>query len=577
MSESVSKDDKYAKITELARRRGFFWPSYEIYGGVAGFYDLGPLGSLLKNNIIQLWREYFIYMHSDLVVEIETPVITPKVVFEASGHLQHFTDPIVECLKCGRKFRADQLIEEVTGIKVEGKPVGELTEIIRSKGIRCPVCNGELSDVKLFNLLFQTYIGPYTQNIAFLRPETAQGMFVNFKRVHTVMREKLPLGIAQIGRVARNEISPRQGMFRLREFTIAEIEFFYDPEEPGEPPFSRFDSTLRILTAEAKVKGGDVLVIKAEEAVEEGVIKSPWLAYWMVVSKEFIKELGVKENEMMFEEKLPHERAHYATQTFDQLVKVSKWGWIEVSGHAYRGDYDLSGHIKYSGQDLTVFKRFKEPKVIKKKVVKVNKAVIGRLFKSEAGMVLKIIQGLSPDEVESMLSKLGGDYIEIEGYKIPKDAVNVEVTEEKVFGKRFVPHVAEPSFGVERLMIVTLDKAYHEEADRVVLKLPVKLAPIKVAVYPLLTKEPLVKVAKEIYYDILKNVIPAIYDDSGSIGRRYARADEIGVPYAVTIDYQTLEDGTVTIRFRDSKRQIRVSRDELIRRIKEFIERSEVK
>ncbi len=577
MSESVSKDDKYAKITELARRRGFFWPSYEIYGGVAGFYDLGPLGSLLKNNIIQLWREYFIYMHSDLVVEIETPVITPKVVFEASGHLQHFTDPIVECLKCGRKFRADQLIEEVTGIKVEGKPVGELTEIIRSKGIKCPVCNGELSDVKLFNLLFQTYIGPYTQNIAFLRPETAQGMFVNFKRVHTVMREKLPLGIAQIGRVARNEISPRQGMFRLREFTIAEIEFFYDPEEPGEPPFSRFDSTLRILTAEAKVKGGDVLVIKAEEAVEEGVIKSPWLAYWMVVSKEFIKELGVKENEMMFEEKLPHERAHYATQTFDQLVKVSKWGWIEVSGHAYRGDYDLSGHIKYSGQDLTVFKRFKEPKVIKKKVVKVNKAVIGRLFKSEAGMVLKIIQGLSPDEVESMLSKLGGDYIEIEGYKIPKDAVNVEVTEEKVFGKRFVPHVAEPSFGVERLMIVTLDKAYHEEADRVVLKLPVKLAPIKVAVYPLLTKEPLVKVAKEIYYDILKNVIPAIYDDSGSIGRRYARADEIGVPYAVTIDYQTLEDGTVTIRFRDSKRQIRVSRDELIRRIKEFIERSEVK
>ncbi len=577
MSESLSKDDRYTKITELAKRRGFFWPSYEIYGGVAGFYDLGPLGSLLKNNIIQLWREYFIYMHSDLVVEIETPVITPKVVFEASGHLQHFTDPIVECLKCGRKFRADQLIEEVTGAKVEGKPVSELTEIIRSKGIKCPVCNGELSDVKLFNLLFQTYIGPYTQNIAFLRPETAQGMFVNFKRVHTVMREKLPLGIAQIGRVARNEISPRQGMFRLREFTIAEIEFFYDPEEPGEPPFSRFDSTLRILTAEAKVRGGDALVIRAEEAIEEGVIKSPWLAYWMVVSKEFIKELGVKENEMMFEEKLPHERAHYATQTFDQLVKVSKWGWIEVSGHAYRGDYDLSGHIKYSGQDLTVFKRFKEPKIIKRKVVKVNKAIIGRLFKSEAGRVLKVIQGLSPDEVERMLSKLGGDYIEIEGYKIPKDALSVEVTEEKVFGKRFVPHVAEPSFGVERLMIVALDKAYHEEADRVVLKLPVKLAPIKVAVYPLLTKEPLVKVAKEIYYSILKNAIPAIYDDSGSIGRRYARADEIGVPYAVTIDYQTLEDGTVTIRFRDSKRQIRVSKDELIKRIKEFMERSEVK
>ncbi len=572
-----NSSDKYTKIVELARRRGFFWPSYEIYGGVAGFYDLGPLGAALKNNIIQLWREYFIVRHSDIVVEIETPVITPKVVFEASGHLQHFTDPIVECLRCGRKFRADQLIEEVVGIKAEGKPVSELTEIIRSKGIKCPVCGGDLSDVKLFNLLFQTFIGPYTQNVAFLRPETAQGMFVNFKRVHTVMREKLPLGIAQIGRVARNEISPRQGMFRLREFTIAEMEFFYDPEEPGEPPYERFDSRLRILTAEAKVKGDDAIDIKAEEAVEEGIIKSPWLAYWMVVSKEFVKALGVSYSEMMFEEKLPHERAHYATQTFDQLVKVSRWGWIEVSGHAYRGDYDLSGHIKYSGQDLSVFKRFKEPKVIRRKVVKVNKAVIGKMFKSEAPNVLRVISETPPEVIEELISNSQSNYLVLRNYRVPKEALSVETIEEKISGKKFVPHVAEPSFGVERLILVALEKAYHEEEGRVVLKLPVRLAPIKVAVLPLLTKEPLVSVAKEVYEEVLSSSIPAIYDEAGSIGRRYARADEVGVPYAVTIDYQTLEDGTVTIRFRDSRRQVRVHRKELISKLRELMGRSEVK
>jgi len=354
--------DRYEKVVELARKRGFFWPSFEIYGGVAGFYDLGPLGTLLKNSIAQLWREYFVVRHMDMVVEIETPVITPKAVFEASGHLEHFTDPIVECLSCGRKFRADQLVEEVCGVRVEGLSTDELTKILREKGVKCPVCGGELSDVRTFNLLFQTYIGPYTQDTAFLRPEAAQGMFTSFKRVFTAMRERLPLGIAQVGRVARNEISPRQGMVRLREFTIMEVEFFFDPEEPGEPPFNRFGGRLRILTAGDKVEGrGEPEAYGVEEAVEEGVVKSPWLAYWMAVSRDFVKELGVPESDMFFEEKLPHERAHYATQTFDQMVKVSRWGWVEVSGHAYRGDYDLSRHMKFSGRDLTVFKRLRSP------------------------------------------------------------------------------------------------------------------------------------------------------------------------------------------------------------------------
>jgi len=563
--------DKYEKIVELAKRRGFFWPSFEIYGGVAGFYDLGPLGTLLKNNIVQLWREFFIIRHMDMVVEIETPVITPKVVFEASGHLQHFTDPIVECTSCKRKFRADQLIEEALKIKAEGRSVEELTKIIRDNNIRCPSCGGDLGEVRVFNLLFQTFIGPYTQNTAFLRPEAAQGMFTSFKRVHTVMRERLPLGIAQIGRVARNEISPRQGMVRLREFTIMEVEFFFDPEEPGDPPFSRFEGKLRILTADAKIKGEErPEAYGVEEAVQEGVVKNSWLAYWMTVAREYIKALGVPEEHMYFEEKLPHERAHYATQTFDQLVKISRWGWIEVSGHAYRGDYDLLGHMKYSGQDLTVFKKFEEPIIRKVEKVFVNKAVIGRLFKEKSAEVLKLLGGISIDLIKKALAE-GKENIEVNGFKVPLSAIKIKLIEEKVAGRRFIPHVVEPSFGAERLVLVILDHAYTEEEGRIVLKIPPQIAPIKLAIFPLVTKEPLVSIAKKVYYNALAEGIPAVYDDSGSIGRRYARADEVGIPYAVTVDYQTLEDKTVTIRERDTRAQVRVNLSEVTNKIKKLI------
>ncbi|MCD6324416.1 MAG: glycine--tRNA ligase [Desulfurococcales archaeon] len=557
---------------DLAKRRGFFWPSFEIYGGVSGFYDLGPLGSMLKENIRRLWLEYFVVKHSDMAVAIETPMVTPEVVFKASGHLESFTDPIVQCGKCGRVFRADQLIESATGRKVEGLTPEELTRIIKEEGIKCPVCGGELGEVRLFNLLFQTYIGPYKRDVGYLRPEAAQGMFTSFKRVFTVMRQSLPLGIAQIGRVARNEISPRQGMIRLREFTIMEMEFFYDPEEPGEPPYRRFGGKLRILTAEQRVRGDEKpITVSPKEAVEEGIVKNPWLAYWMLVSKEFVKELGVAENETFFEEKLPEERAHYATQTFDQLVKVSRWGWVEVSGHAYRGDYDLSRHMKFSGKDLTVYKRFDEEKVEVREVVKYDKALIGKLFKSESRKVIEIITKLSPDQVKKLKSS-GKEVLEVEGFSIPSSAVWVEEVKEKVTGRKFIPHVVEPSFGAERLVFVALDKSFVEDGERTYLKLPPRIAPIKVAVFPLLSKPELISKAREVFNALLSSGIPSTYDESGSIGRRYARADEVGIPYAVTVDYQTLQDSTVTLRFRDTKEQVRIEVSEVPTKVRELIE-----
>ena len=567
--------DLYEKIVELAKRRGFFWPSYEIYGGVAGFYDLGPLGARLHQKIIELWREYFIHRHQDLVVEIETPIIGPEIVYKASGHLEHFTDPIVECLKCGRKYRADHLIEEKLGIKTEGLSPQELTRIIREHDLRCPVCGGPLSEVKLFNLLFRTTIGPYSSNIGYLRPETAQGMFVSFKRVYEAMRHRLPIGIAQIGRVARNEISPRQGMMRLREFTIMEFEFFFDPENPREgldeylPRVA--DTKLRILTAEARERGEEKPEeYSVEEAINEGVVRVPWMAYWMAIARDFVMALGVPYENMFFEEKLPHERAHYAQQVFDQLVKVSRWGWVEVSGHAYRTDYDLSRHMKYSGHDLTVFRPYPQPRVVKVKKVIVDKAWVGRTYRSDAPRVFELLSRLSPEEVERMLRERGK--VVVEGYEIPGDRVRIVEVEEKVSGRRFVPHVVEPSFGSERLLYVTLEYAYREREGRVVLSIPRRLAPIEVAVFPLVRDERLVEKARNVKRMLQDAGFYVYYDDDGSIGRRYARADEIGVPVAVTIDYQSLEDDTVTLRDRDTWRQVRVETARLVEAVRRFLE-----
>ena len=569
----MPEGDKYQKIMELARRRGFFWPSYEIYGGVAGFYDLGPYGVLLKNRIIEKWRRFFIRDHSNYVVEIESPIIGPARVYEASGHVESFTDPIVTCLKCGRKFRADHLIEEKLGIDAEGLSPEEMTRIIREHDLRCPVCGGPLSEVKLFNLLFKTQIGPYEGNTGYLRPELAQGMFVSFKRVLETMRNRIPLGIAQVGRVGRNEISPRQAMMRLREFTIMEMEYFIDPEDPwGSCPFfdRLADETLRIRTYKMKVEGKGPVEVTVSEAVDKGMIMHPCLAYWMGVAKRFVESIGVPEDNMFFDEKGPHERAHYSSQTFDQMVKVSRWGWVEVSGHSYRGDYDLSRHMKYSGADLTVFKPYEKPVKVKVKKVMVNRAVIGRLYRSEAPKVLELASKIPEEEL--LKAKERGEPVEVEGYKIPPDAIIIVEREEKITGKKYVPHVVEPSFGTDRVVYVAFEYAYREKEGRTILALPRDIAPVQAVVLPLVEKEEsLIEKAKELYRLLVNNNFYVLYDDTGSIGRRYARADEIGVPAAFTVDYVTLEDDTVTMRDRDTWKQVRLPMREAPLALRRFI------
>jgi len=562
-------EDKYEKIVKLAKRRGFFWNSYEIYGGLGGFITLGPLGVLLRNNIIEKWRRVFIHPHQEFIVEIDSPIISPEKVFVASGHVDHFTDYVVECKRCGRNYRADHLIEEATSLTgLEKLTPNDLTKIIIENNVTCPECGGPLSEVKTFNLLFKTTIGPYSGNIGYARPETAQGMFVNFNRIYQIMRRKLPLGIAQIGRVLRNEISPRQGPIRLREFTIMEIELFYDPKNPSCKYIDKvLEEKLRLITGENVVKGDKTPIeVTVRQAVENKMILNEWNAYFMALSKKFLEELGVPAEKQVFIEKLPEERAHYAAQTYDQLVYVERWGWIEVSGHAYRTDYDLKQHTEYSGKDLRAQRRLEIPKVVKTVEVK---PLLGRIVKdfgkSVVSPLLDYLNTADKEKIVEVLRKSGELKVAVNDKRISIPASYFQLNEkmERIEYEKFFPHVAEPSFGVERLFYITLEYSYTEKGNRIVLRIPRDLAPIKVGVLPIVEKKDLVEKATEIYNVLLSQGFEVIFDSEGSIGRRYARLDEIGVPFAITIDRDTLENNTITIRDRDTWQQVRVPVDKV--------------
>jgi len=482
--------DKFEIISEMARRRGFFWPSFEIYGGVSGFFTYGPLGAALKRRIEDKFRAFYIRPLG--ILEIESSVIMPAKVFEASGHVDHFKEPMVECSKCKRKFRADQLLQEQAGmsdVETEKLNLQELMNEIQKQGVHCPECGGNLGNPEYFRTMFPTTIGPYSEAVGYGRPEAAQGIFVEFKRLWEYARERLPFGVVQIGHALRNEISPRQGLLRQREFAIIDVEFFFDPEEMGCTKLKEVENEkLRLLLAEAKLRGEkEAIEVTVKEALSKGYIKTEWQAFFMVLAKLFLKDIGVPEDRQRFIEKLDWERAHYSAQGFDQEVYLDRWGWEEVSGHNYRTDYDLRRHMEFSGIDLRTFRE----------------------------------------------------------------------------GRRFIPHVVEPSFGSDRLVYIAIEYAYQTRDKRTVLSFPRELAPIQVGVYPLVSKDGLPEKAKEVFQMLVSKGFAAEYDESGSIGRRYARADEVGTPLGVTIDYQTLEENTVTIRDRDTWTQVRNKIDKL--------------
>ncbi|PMB74506.1 glycine--tRNA ligase [Candidatus Bathyarchaeota archaeon] len=558
-------------IVELARRRGFFWQSYEIYGGVAGFATYGPLGAKLKQNIERKLRELFVNKLG--ILEMESPIIAPSEVFEASGHIDHFKEPMVECLKCKKKFRADHLLQEFAGMgetETEKMSLKEIQEAIEKNDVHCPDCGGKFGEPKQFLTMFKTTIGPYSETIGYGRPEAAQGIFVEFKRLYEIAREKIPFGVMQVGHALRNEISPRQSLIRLREFTIIDLEFFFDPEEPNCYLLKNVENeTLRLVLAEHKLKGSEQITeLTVKEALDKGYIKAEWQAVFMAYAKTLLTSLGVPAEKQRFIEKLPWERAHYSLQSFDQQVYVERWGWVEVSGHAYRTDYDLKRHMEFSGEDMRIYKEYTKP--IEKEELKLKPVAskLGPVYKSETAKVLESLSKVDPKEVEASFSKNG--YYILGKYKILPE--HVEIVHQKIVerGKRFIPHVVEPSFGSDRLLYVALEYAYHVKDDRAILSFPRDIAPIQLGVYPLVNKDGIPEKALELHRLLVNDGFATEYDDAGSIGRRYARADEAGIPLGITVDYETLSDETVTIRDRDSWKQVRTAIRDLPKLLHEY-------
>ncbi|AKB23396.1 glycine--tRNA ligase [Methanosarcina sp. WH1] len=583
--------DKYEKVFELAKRRGFLWNSFELYGGSRGFYDYGPLGSTLKRRIEQIWREFYVIQEGHM--EIECPTIGIEDVFVASGHVGGFSDPLCECKKCGEAFRADHLVENVTDA-AGTLSAEQLTEVIKEKGITCPECGGEFNDAYEFNLMFKTTIGPGTGRQGYLRPETAQGMFVDFQRLSRFYRDKLPFGAVQIGKSYRNEIAPRQGVIRLREFTQAECEIFVDPRNKKHPNFDRFaDRELMLYSQEAQQQG-ESFRMTVREAVKAGVIAHEVLGYNIALTNEFLTKVGIDPARLRFRQHLKDEMAHYAIDCWDAEIETDRFGWVEIVGIADRTDYDLKAHTRVSKTELYVYVEYDEPKMVTRFVVKPNMGKLGPLFKGKAKAVSDALKQLS--EAELSLSK---DQIKVtvdgEELTISSDVVDFAEETVKVSGENVIPHVIEPSYGIDRIFYGVMEHAFDEEnvaqkaaesrlkgtgeaketeeiekepetakgegegeeETRLVMHFSSAVAPVQVAVLPLLTRKELADPAKEIVAKLREKNLLVNYDDSGTIGRRYRRNDEIGTPYSVTVDYDTLEDGTVTIRDRDAMRQVR--------------------
>jgi len=357
---------------------------------------------------------------------------------------------------------------------------------------------------------------------------------------------------------------------RLREFTIIDLEFFIDPETPECPLLERVENeTLNLVLAEQRLKGSEEPVkLTVKEALSKGYIKMEWQAFFMALAKRFLADLGVPEEKQRFIEKLEWERAHYSVQGFDQEVYLDRWGWVEVSGFNDRTDFDLKGHMEESGADMRVFKLKEEVSIKREKVIKPMIPRIGKAFRKDSSRVLDLLSKADPKEIEKQFKKQG--YFMMEGFKILPSYVEFEEKEIKERGRRFIPHVIEPSFGSDRLAYVALEYAYTVKDGRVILKLPRDIAPVQLAVLPLVQKDGLPEKARELYERLIDEGFSAEYDEAGSIGRRYARFDEIGTPLCITVDYQTLKDDTVTIRDRDSWKQIRMHIEDLPKSLWEF-------
>ncbi|KAI6196459.1 Diadenosine tetraphosphate synthetase [Aphelenchoides besseyi] len=579
------------KLEDLLKRRFFYDQSFAIYGGVTGLYDFGPMGCALKTNMIQYWRKHFILEES--MLEVECTSLTPEQVLKASGHVDRFIDWMVKDVKTGECFRADHLIKNAAEellknkktpattkqeledvlIKLDGFSNSDMHDTIVKYGFKSPITKNDLTEPVSFNLMFPTQIGPIGENRAYLRPETAQGIFINFKRLLEFNQGRLPFAAAQIGSGFRNEISPRQGLIRVREFTMCEIEHFLDPKDKNFPGFARYaDLELSLYSACDQMSGKPSRSVKIGDAVREKVVDNETLGYYMARTYLFLVAVGVDPKRLRFRQHMSNEMAHYAQDCWDAECLTS-YGWIECVGNADRSCYDLQAHARVTNERLTAEKPLAQP--IKEKVVKVtpNKAEIGKKFKSDAKLICEVLNRMKIEEAEKVESELktDGQYtlkIDSKEFQLADSVISVVRSEETRHVEEITPSVVEPSFGIGRIMYVVLEHSFRQregDEQRNYLELPPLIAPVKCSVLPISAAKNLEPLVQSVREQLTEYGLSFKVDDSvSSIGRRYARTDEIGIPFGVTVDFESEQKPhTVTLRHAPSMEQVRMKIEEV--------------
>ncbi|CAG2000308.1 unnamed protein product [Fusarium graminearum] len=625
-----------AVLESILRRRMFYTPSFEIYGGVGGLFDYGPPGCALQAAVIDQWRKHFI-LEEDML-EVDCSVLTPHEVLKTSGHVDKFADWMCKDPKNGEILRADHFVEailearlngdkEARGQKVEEKEEDpkkkkkkakteavklddavvqeyeevlaridnyggpELGELIKKYDLRNPATGAQPAEPVSFNLMFQTTIGPSSNYPGYLRPETAQGQFLNFAKLLEFNQSQMPFASASIGKSYRNEISPRAGLLRVREFLMAEIEHFVDPE--GGKKHARFheveDVELVLLDRDTQLSGKtQTKAVKIGQAVKDGLVDNETLGYFLARIHQFLQKIGVDMNKLRFRQHMANEMAHYACDCWDAELFTSS-GWIECVGCADRSAYDLSVHAKKTGAPLVVREQRETPLVIEEWQIDIERKKFGPQFKKDAKTVEAALLATPQEQREKLAKELsdnGSITLEVAGVgdgkvQVSKDSIAIEFRKRVENTREFVPNVIEPSFGIGRILYSLMEHSFWtrgtEGGDeaRGVLSFPPIVAPTKVLLVPLSSNPQFKPLLKQLSQRLRSAGISSRVDDSSaSIGKRYSRNDELGTPLGITIDFQTAQDGSVTLRDRDSTNQVRAEQEKIIDAIKSLVDGS---
>ncbi|KAI1756761.1 hypothetical protein F4782DRAFT_549221 [Xylaria castorea] len=616
-----------ASVDGLLRRRMFYTPSFDIYGGISGLFDYGPPGTALQSNILDIWRQHFVL--EDNVLEIDCSVLTPHIVFKTSGHVDRFSDWMCKDPKSGEIMRADHFVEDVltarlqgdkearghatsqkqedpkraskarsyTAIKLDDEVVQEyesvlakidnyddkgLAALIQKYQLRC--ASGELPTPPVaFNLMFKTSIGPSTNTSGYLRPETAQGQFVNFAKLIEFNQNVMPFASASVGKSYRNEISPRGGLLRVREFLMAEIEHYVDPE--GGKKHSRFHQVanveLELLPRDTQLSGKtNTTRMSIGKAVADGIVDNETLGYFLARINLFLQKIGVDPKKTRFRQHLSNEMAHYACDCWDAELLTSS-GWVECVGCADRSAYDLSVHSKQTEKPLLVRQQLEQPRIVTSWEIELNRKLFGPLFKKNARAVEAVVLAASQEQRESFGKELESngklviDVANLGSVEIPNDIMKCELRTSSQNVREYIPNVIEPSFGIGRIIFALCEHNYWvREGDeaRAVLSFPPIVAPTKVLIVPLSNDKRFLPYMDQVSQKLRKARISSRADvSSATIGKRYSRNDELGTALGITIDFQTLKDGSITLRDRDTTRQVRADEDRVLAAIQEIV------